>query len=68
MDMVVPRARIERLDFSTDDGVGERARIGLLVLESDQTVEWEFRMLTELPGVSVYHARLACDVTVTPGN
>jgi len=67
MNMTVQKARIERLDFSTDKGAGERARIGLLVLESDQTLEWEFRMLTDLPGVSVYHARLANDVAVTPG-
>lgn len=66
MDMTDQQARIQRLDFSTDLGAGERARIGLLVLESDQTMEWEFRMLTDLPGVSVYHARLANDVTVTP--
>ena len=59
-------ARIERLEYTTDDGAGERARIGLLVLESDQTMEWEFRMLTDLAGVSVYHSRLANDVTVTP--
>ena len=58
--------RIERLKFTTDEGVGERARIGLLVLESDQTMEDEFRRLVNLPGVSVYHSRLACDVTVTP--
>ncbi|MGC3936985.1 maleate cis-trans isomerase family protein [Roseobacter sp. EG26] len=68
MEMDVPQrqARIERLSFSTDAGAGERARIGLLVLESDQTIEWEFRSLTDFPGVSVYHARLANDVQVTP--
>jgi maleate isomerase len=60
------QARIERLTFTTDEGAGARARIGLLVLESDQTMEWEFRDLTDLPGVSVYHARLANDVIVTP--
>ena len=37
-----------------------------LVLQSDLTVEWEFRILTDLPGVAVYHARLANDVVVTP--
>ncbi len=57
---------IKRLDFSTDEGAGARARIGLLVLESDQTMEWEFRWLSDLPGVSVYHARLANDLIVTP--
>lgn len=66
MDETDRRARIERLNFSTDEGAGDRARIGLLVLESDQTMEWEFRVLTDLPGVSVYHARLANEITVTP--
>ena len=66
MDKTISTARIELLNFSTDEGAGDRARIGLLVLESDQTMEWEFRALTDLPGVSVYHARLANDVTVTP--
>lgn len=66
MAELLHKARIERLPFSTDAGAGERARLGLLVLESDQTMEWEFRALTNLPGVSVYHARLANDVTVTP--
>jgi maleate isomerase len=59
-------ATISRLDFTTDAGAGARARIGLLVLESDQTMEWEMRLMTHLPGVSVYHARLANDVVVTP--
>ncbi|SLN11678.1 Maleate isomerase [Roseovarius albus] len=64
--MTQKSARVERFDFTTDAGAGDRARIGLLVLESDQTMEWEFRALTDLPGVSVYHSRLANDVTVTP--
>jgi maleate isomerase len=58
--------RVERLKFATDAGAGARARIGLLVLESDQTMEWEFRSFTDLPGVSFYHARLANDIVVTP--
>ena len=61
-------AVLSRLDFTTDAGAGARARIGLLVLESDQTMEWEMRELTHLPGVSVYHARLANDVVVTPSS
>ena len=66
MDTTLQNARIERLPFTTDAGAGARARLGLLVLESDQTMEWEFRDLTHLPGVSVYHARLANAATVTP--
>ena len=34
---------IEKLPFELDSGAGERARIGLLVLESDQSLEWEMR-------------------------
>ncbi len=66
MDELHKDMRIERLPFTTDAGAGARARLGLLVLESDQTMEWEFRDLTHLPGVSVYHARLANATTVTP--
>ena len=57
---------IKRLEFSKDQGIGERARLGLLVLESDQTIEEDFRLLTDFPGVAIYHARLANDVIVTP--
>ena len=56
----------KRFDFTTDAGAGARARIGLLVLESDQTMEQEFRELTNLPGVGIYHARLANETEVTP--
>ncbi len=57
---------LERLPFETDGGAGSRARIGLLVLESDQTLEWEMRALLDFAGVSFYHARLANDTDVTP--
>ena len=59
-------AAISRIGFTTDTGAGSRARIGLLVLESDQTMEWEMRLMTHLSGISVYHSRLANDVVVTP--
>ncbi len=57
---------VQRFEFTTDQGAGSRARIGLLVLESDQTIEAEFRQLTNLPNVEIYHARLANDTLVTP--
>ena len=59
-------ATISRSGFNTDTGAGSRARIGLMVLESDQTIEWEMRLMTHLSGVSMYHTRLANDVVVTP--
>ena len=57
---------VSQLDFKTDLGAGKRARIGLLVLESDQTMEWEMRQMADLSGVALYHARLANEVKVTP--
>ena len=57
---------IRRLGYTSDDGAGARARIGLLVLESDQTMEAEAAELTAMDGVALYHARLANDVVVTP--
>ncbi|MGX9355130.1 maleate cis-trans isomerase family protein [Roseobacteraceae bacterium S113] len=59
-------ATVTRLAFSNGEGVGARARLGLLVLESDQTMEWEMRLMTHLPGVAVYHARLPNETFVTP--
>lgn len=53
------------LPFETDDGYGSRARIGLVVLETDQTIEAEFGSV-DLPGVAVYHSRIANAAEVTP--
>lgn len=53
------------LDHETDDGFGARARLGLIVLESDQTLEAEARRIT-LDGVATYHARIANAMEVTP--
>lgn len=52
------------LDFEVDDGFGARARIGLIVLESDQTLEAEAR-LVNIEGVDFYHARIANELDVT---
>jgi len=42
---------IEHLPFTTEAGIGARARIGLVVLASDYTVEHEFRHIFTMPGV-----------------
>lgn len=52
------------LPFDTDEGYGWRARIGLIVLESDQTIEAEARML-DIDGVDFYHSRIPNEVEVT---
>ena len=60
--MTVPD--LVQLPFDTDDGFGSRARIGLIVLESDQTIEAEARML-DLPDVDFYHSRIPNSMEVT---
>ncbi len=57
---------LERLPFQTDKGIGARAALGLLVLETDQTIEDEFRAIWPDQGVALYAARLHNDVQITP--
>ncbi len=52
--------------YETDAGLGTKANIGLLVLATDQTLEREFQVLTNQPGLAVYHSRLENDLEVTP--
>lgn len=54
------------IPFRTDGGVAERARIGVIVLASDHTLEHEFRRIIDLPGVAFYHARIRNDPAITP--
>ena len=46
------------LAFEVDEGLGARARIGVIVLATDQTVEHEFRRILDIPGVDFYEARI----------
>ena len=57
---------IEHLPFSTDAGIGARARIGLVVLASDYTMEHEFRRIFTFPGVDYYEARILNSPQITP--
>lgn len=55
-----------RVAAATDDGLGARARLGLIVLKTDETIEHEGRqVLNGLDGVALYHARIHNDVTIT---
>ena len=58
--------RIHSLKFETDDGLGQMARIGLIVLRSDQTIEHEFASLLRSEGVALYHARIPSAMEVSP--
>ncbi len=55
------------LPFRVDRGIGERARIGLVVLATDQTIEHEWRLVFRgLPGVALYQSRIWNDPIITP--
>jgi maleate isomerase len=57
---------IETLPFALDAGLGDRARFGLIILQSDQTAEHEFASLLRGDGVALYHARIPNAMEVTP--
>ncbi len=54
------------LDYTIDSGIGGTARIGLVVLASDFTVENEFRRLIPGPDIDFFSARIANSPTITP--
>lgn len=54
------------MPYQTDAGTGPRARIGMIVLATDHTVEEEWRAMMQLDGVAYYVARLWNDAQVTP--
>ncbi|MGB1236353.1 MAG: maleate cis-trans isomerase family protein, partial [Planktomarina sp.] len=49
-----------------DGGLGQTARIGLIVLQSDQTLEHDFTQLFSGDGVVIHHARIPNAMEVTP--
>ena len=53
------------LDCDLDDGIARRAAIGLLVLATDQTMEYEFRRVLPADGIGLYEARLYNDAQIT---
>ena len=56
----------EHLEFETGSAIGARARIGLVVLATDYTIEHEFRRIINVPGVDIYQARIRNEPTITP--
>ena len=56
-----------RLAHELDGGLGGRARIGLIVLATDQTIEHEWRLIFQgLDGVALHQSRIWNDPQITP--
>lgn len=56
------------MPYRLDEGVGQRAAIGLIALSSDQTIEHEWRRLLNLDGVAFFVNRIHNFPEVTPAN
>src|SRR5215212_7585319 len=58
---------LTRLPFELDNGIAARARIGLVVLATDHTIEHEWRrILGGIEGVGLYQSRIWNDSRITP--
>jgi maleate isomerase len=55
------------MPFKLDAGVAHRARIGLIVLATDHTIEHEFRQIYRLDGVALYESRIMNSAQVNAG-
>ncbi len=55
-----------KLNFDTDDGIGTRATLGVIVLETDETLEPEFARMTDADGVALYHSRIPMVAEIRP--
>ena len=65
-DVLEAGSDIRQFAFETDAGVAGRATIGLIVLATDQTIEYEFRKIIALPGVALYQSRIKSPIEITP--
>lgn len=58
---------IEHLPLVMDDGIAKRAKIGLIVLATDYTIEHEWRTIFhQLDGVGLYQSRILNEDLVSP--
>lgn len=62
-----PLVNLTHMAHGLDGGISARARLGLIVLATDYTIEWEWRqIMTPLAGVGLYHARIMNSPQITP--
>ena len=55
-----------KFDFKSDGGRSAIAALGIIVLQSDETLEAEFRSVFNVSGVALYHTRIPMKPEVTP--
>lgn len=57
---------LQNIPFTTDEGIGSTARVGLVVLATDFTIEHEFRQVFAEPDVGLFTARIKNETSITP--
>jgi len=55
-----------KLPFDTDQGIGTRASLGVVVLETDETLEHEFARIMNIPGVALHATRIPMVTEIRP--
>jgi maleate isomerase len=55
-----------KLTYTLDGGVAARAAFGVIVLQSDETLEREFSAIFDIDGVGLYNSRIPFADSVTP--
>ncbi|WP_323778147.1 aspartate/glutamate racemase family protein [Leisingera sp.] len=55
-----------KLPYDTDAGIGTRATLGVIVLETDETLEPEFSRMMAREGVALYHSRIPMAPEIRP--
>ncbi|MEH6526798.1 MAG: aspartate/glutamate racemase family protein [Sneathiella sp.] len=53
------------LAHTTDKGIGTQANFGLIVLQTDETIESEMARMMDIPGVVLYHSRIPMQTEVS---
>ncbi|WP_321933940.1 Asp/Glu racemase [Paraburkholderia sp. J8-2] len=66
METLETAERYVKLDFTLDEGISRRAAIGLVVLATDHTIEYEWRKLLAVEGVGFYESRILNSAEITP--
>src|SRR3954466_10685768 len=56
----------QHLPFEMDQGIAQRAAIGVIVLATDQTIEHEYRKIFRIDGVALYQSRIANSSDINP--
>ncbi len=54
------------MPFELDRGIAHRARIGLIVLATDHTLEYEYRKIFNIGGVALYQSRIPNAPEINP--